>query len=761
MSSYSAIPAELRALDHWLVWRYEVRGGRRTKVPYDAKHPRRRASSTNPATWSSFETTVEAAQWSDTDGIGFAVEGTEYVAVDLDGCVNQHAEPHQAAIEIIDELDSYTEISPSGRGLRIVVRAALHSERNSTKGTPWGDEFAVFARGKYLTLTGDVFGERGEIRERQQQLDRVVLRMLPARRTSHPPTGAFSPTDEEVISRAFTSKSGRRIQALYNGDSNEYDSPSEADCALVAALAFYFYSQDEEQLARILRGSARAREKLNREDYVQRTVSKAVEICAESYDWSRTAQAPGAAGGGRLGSGKTALPERPGRRVELTPARSIRSERVRWLWRDRLPLRSLSVVAGEKGLGKSILTNARLVAEVTRGTLLGELFGQPVDVLVCTAEDDWASVVKPRLMVHNADLNRVHRVAVRDDAGQPLLTLPDDVQQLEAQIELLRASGRVVGMFVLDPIGAFLSQSTDTHRDASVRRALAPLAAMAENLDLVVLVVAHLTKDESSRLINRVSGAGAFVNAARSLLVLARSPDDPDGEQGRERVLVHVGSNWGQYARSLGAYVDSRELDLDDGSRAGVGYLQITGECDIGVEDLQRGRDENGGTDMEEAIGAALKDGPRPSREVKAQIMAEVNCGKRTVERAAERMREIGELLIDSGGFPRMTTWALHSRDSEPSRSRATSESTVAPSTNTRSGVTDSFAVVTEDSASSGASGDCLESAVATARVDRIRAAAQAVTCCCADGGERGDDGRCGRCYGRVGPIEYQDGGAA
>ena len=75
MSSYSTIPAELRALDHWLVWRYEVRGGRRTKVPYDAEHPQRRAWSTKPATWSSFETTVEAAQASDIDGIGLRLKG--------------------------------------------------------------------------------------------------------------------------------------------------------------------------------------------------------------------------------------------------------------------------------------------------------------------------------------------------------------------------------------------------------------------------------------------------------------------------------------------------------------------------------------------------------------------------------------------------------------------------------------------------------------------------------------------------------------
>ena len=339
------------------------------------------------------------------------------------------------------------------------------------------------------------------------------------------------------------------------------------------------------------------------------------------------------------GSGPSVNGSGPSRHVKLTPAREIRSERVLWLWRGRLPRRSLSVVAGEKGLGKSLLTNARIPAEATRGLLPGELEGQAVDVLVCSGEDDWRSVVKPRLMAHGADLDRVHRISVSDKDGESLLTLPDDVPALEAEVERLRATGRTVGMIVIDPIGAFLSGATDTHRDSSVRRALAPLAAMADRLDLVVLVVMHLTKDESTRLINRISGAGAFANAARSVLVLARSPDDPEGEQGCERVLVDVGSNWGRYAPTLAARIETREVDLDDGSRTSVGHIRITGESDISVDDLQRGRDENGGSDVDEAIGAALANGPRLSSEVKAQVVAELDCGKRSVERTAKRMR--------------------------------------------------------------------------------------------------------------------------
>ncbi len=394
------------------------------------------------------------------------------------------------------------------------------------------------------------------------------------------------------------------------------------------------------------------------------------------------------------------------RHVKLTPASQIRSERVRWLWRPRLPLRSLSVIAGEKGLGKSLLTNAHLPALATRGKLSGELEGQPIDVLLCTAEDDWRTVVKPRLVANDADLDRVHRVQVGDKDGESLLTLPDDVALLEGQIARLRKDGRHVGMLVVDPIGSFLASSTDTHRDASVRRALAPLAALADRADLVVVVVAHLNKDESSRLINRVSGAGAFVNAARSVLMLARCPDDPNGEQGNERVLVHVSSNWGSYATSLAARVEVREVLLDDGARADIGFLVLTGESTVGVEDLQHGSGENGGADVEEAIAAALIEGARPSLEVKKQVGKEVECSSRTVGRAAGRMGDRGELVITSEGFPRRTTWRLgdgpdgsaRSHDNGAAHSQDNGAAPVRSSPNSTYVLTDSHAVLTEDS---------------------------------------------------------------
>ena len=147
---------------------------------------------------------------------------------------------------------------------------------------------------------------------------------------------------------------------------------------------------------------------------------------------------------------------------------------------------------------------------------------------------------------------------------------------------------------------------------------------------------------------------------------MVRDPEDPDGEQGMRRLIVHVATNWGRYAPTLAAHVEEREVDADDGDRAKVGYLVIDGESSTTVDDVQRGPDADDGDDCEEAIGSALAGGPRPSRDVKMEIKAELGCSVATIKRAAKRMSDRDELAITKGGFPATTTWALLAHSLSP-----------------------------------------------------------------------------------------------
>jgi hypothetical protein len=340
------------------------------------------------------------------------------------------------------------------------------------------------------------------------------------------------------------------------------------------------------------------------------------------------------------------------RRVVLTAASTITPEPLRWLWRYRLPLRGLSLIAGEPGLGKSTLT-VEISADVTRGRLDGDLHGEARDVLVATAEDHFASVVWGRLTAAGADMSRVHRVHVEDRDGEELLTLPDDVAEIEVRCEELAASGRPVALVVVDPVAAFLGGGVDTHRDAAVRRVLAPLSGLAERQELAALGVAHLNKDTAGKLLSRVGGSVAFGAAPRSVLAFARHPDDPDGEQGIGRVIVHAKSNHGRYAPSLAARIEAREVE----AVGEVSRLVIDGECEVGPDDLgtQSGGDHHDRDAAAEWLADELADGQwHESREVKARAKA-AGHSERTLKRAKQSL----EVEDRREGFPAVSEWRL------------------------------------------------------------------------------------------------------
>ena len=340
------------------------------------------------------------------------------------------------------------------------------------------------------------------------------------------------------------------------------------------------------------------------------------------------------------------------RRVVLTPASTITPEPVRWLWDRRLPLRGLSLVAGEPGLGKSTLT-VELAADVTRGRLDGDLRGDPRDVLLASAEDAFSSVVGGRLMAAGADMDRVHRLHVEGRDGEELLTLPDDVAEVEARCEGLATSGRPVALVVVDPVSAFIAGGVDTHRDAAVRRVLAPLSGLAERQQLAVVGVAHMNKDSAAKLLARVGGSVAFGAAPRSVLAFARHPDDPDGEQGIERVIVHAKSNHGAYAPSLAARIESRNV-IEVGE---VARLVVDGECEISADDLgaQGGGDRSDREEAREWLADELADGEwHEGREVKARAKA-AGYSVRTLQRA-----RVGLQIEDRReGFPAVSEWRL------------------------------------------------------------------------------------------------------
>src|SRR5918994_7972015 len=166
-SLYQA-PGELRTKDQFVCWREEDRDGDITKIPYSVHGGR--ASSTNPKTWAPFEAAIAYAEEHSMAGVGFVFsEDDPYAGIDLDKCRDSETgEIDQWARKIVDALDSYTEVSPSGTGLHIFAKATVRG-RNTRKGP-----VEMYESRRYFTLTGKhLAGTPTEIHERQDVLERL------------------------------------------------------------------------------------------------------------------------------------------------------------------------------------------------------------------------------------------------------------------------------------------------------------------------------------------------------------------------------------------------------------------------------------------------------------------------------------------------------------------------------------------------------------------------------------------------------------
>lgn len=127
---FAYIPQALTTRDQWVVWRSEQRGGKITKVPYDARTGRL-AESDNPDTWASYNDACAVA--ADFDGIGYVFSADDpFTGIDLDDCITDGQVAPWAEAQIV-AFNSYSEVSPSGTGVKIWVEGSIPSSAKPRK----------------------------------------------------------------------------------------------------------------------------------------------------------------------------------------------------------------------------------------------------------------------------------------------------------------------------------------------------------------------------------------------------------------------------------------------------------------------------------------------------------------------------------------------------------------------------------------------------------------------------------------------------
>jgi putative DNA primase/helicase len=287
-----AIPQALRERAQWVAWSYERRKDKSgkwkwTKLPVNPRTGRL-ASSTGPTTWCTFEEALAfyLKHRDSIAGIGFVFSPEDpFCGVDLDDCWDaESGSIHEWAAKIVAQLASYTEISPSGTGLKIFLRGTLPEGRNRR------GSIEMYDRSRYFAVTGHHLPETPlTIEERQAELDQLQQSLSqdlvqtngkPSAEEERP--APQCPSDHELIEKAKLAHNGEKFSRLWSGDISGYQSHSEADQALCNLLAFWT-GPDPARIDDLFRQSGLFRDKWEREDYRTQTIQKALAGRMEFY----------------------------------------------------------------------------------------------------------------------------------------------------------------------------------------------------------------------------------------------------------------------------------------------------------------------------------------------------------------------------------------------------------------------------------------------------------------------------------------------
>ncbi|CAG0976244.1 hypothetical protein GEOBC_01554 [Geobacteraceae bacterium] len=297
-----SIPAELKAIPRWLLWRLEDRNGKPSKMPYQADG--RPAKVNDPTTWTDFNTALAAYLAGGWSGLGIALaEDDDLTGVDLDKCLNPDTgELDLEAAGIVAMMPTYCEVSPSGRGLRLFAFGKL-PQGGRRKG-----KVEMYESGRYLTVTGNRFNGHDSIAECTAELAAVHARIFGA---DSPPVAAKPADppnldDATLLDKARRARNGADFERLWSGDLSAHGGDhSAADLALCNLLSFWT-GGDPARTDRLFRQSALFRpakwDKAHFSDgrtYGQATLDKAMAGNRETYSGTRPAGAePGPAGAG-------------------------------------------------------------------------------------------------------------------------------------------------------------------------------------------------------------------------------------------------------------------------------------------------------------------------------------------------------------------------------------------------------------------------------------------------------------------------------
>ncbi len=530
VDTYLAIPKLLRRRSQWVVWKEKKRKGAKlgdkpTKVPCQTDG--RMASSTDPSTWATFEKAVASLRSGEFDGIGFVFSIDDpYCGIDLDHCI-ENGRLLPWAEDIVTQLDSYTELSPSGKGLHIIVAAKKPGTR--CRKALGSGEIEIYDRGRYFTFTGTRWKNNlRPIKKAQTAVDAIYKKVF---RNAQKPTRKLAPKSrptkvdmmkKDILALAGRARNKNKFKRLWAGDSGGYPSTSEADLALCGILAFYT-GGDPALLASLYRESGLAQIPKNKTsrrgnltEYVDRLVRRAIEGCTDYYDWE--------------GNNKKASSKIKPRPKGWTASELLKQEfpEPRLAIPGLLP-EGLALLVGPPKAGKSWWAMNACTATVTGGDAFSA-YQVPQGGALYLALEDSPQRLKQRL---KNSLNSIDESSAALDQLYLFNRWPRVGEGGRTRLAQFLEEHQNIRLVFIDTLAKVRAYRQGKGSEYSYKRdyeAMASLKALAEEHRIALVLIHHTRKAEAKDVFSEIAGTTGLSGGADTLMVFKRLRGGSDAE---------------------------------------------------------------------------------------------------------------------------------------------------------------------------------------------------------------------------------------
>ena len=346
-----------------------------------------------------------------------------------------------------------------------------------------------------------------------------------------------------------------------------------------------------------------------------------------------------------------ALTGKPVNRILLRKMSDIQAKETKWIVPWWIPSGAITLLAGPPGIAKTTLT-LKIAAGITGSGKWAD--GSPYaqgEVIGYFGEDDLGRTIKPRLMAHGADCDKISvPLVIEENNPRPF--------QPHADIELLeRAITNRTRLVIIDPALSVAADARSEYSASEIRKALEPVKKFAERHDLAVLMITHFLKRHNSSgsgVLDRVHGSQAWGAVARMVLAV----DSLKGGKTLMRAKSNLGPNEGGWTYDL--------EQVSDGLPKGITATRLNfGEPVEGMPDDVFGFQQKTSEDFDSPARTAadwlrleVRDHTNAYQWAKwEQIGKDAGFSAHALKQGRNILSESGEIEMRKEGFPSRTFW--------------------------------------------------------------------------------------------------------